>query len=281
MESISKTQLLSLALFFTSMFASTLNSAPETCCLTPACGAVPTVDTVPGVIAVSSKGCLSVIQKDSKIAAYQINPSSCCLTPCCDVTFPVTCAGPVVCGQQQQSQQALAYSPDGKCLAAVDSGSNNLTFFKVKDDCCLCKPKSFQVNAPSTLAFSPNDCCLFVGEQGSQIATYNVSQCKARFKSFTGENSFISPTFALSADGTCLAVIDQGTVYLYCVNSCDCSLCCKPTSQIHIDNWNPVSVAFSPDGACLVVISEQWKSKHFQFLLAKLSCSSHCNACLL
>ncbi len=238
------------------MFANTLNGTTTTCCLAPACGAVPTVDTVPGVIAVSSKGCLSLIQTDSKIASYQINQNTCCLSPCCDVTFPVTCAGAVVCGEVLQSQQALAYSPDGKCLLAADAGSNNLSIFKVKDNCCLCKSKSLTVNAPSSLAFSPTTCCLFVGEQGYPIASYSVSNCKARFNSFTTENKFLSPILAISADGTCLAVIDGGTVYLYCVNVCDdCSLCCKPTSQVKLPGWIPTSLAFSPDGSCLVVTS--------------------------
>ena len=258
MERLSKKQLLGLALLCTSIFAGTLNGSE--CCVSLACGSTPTLDTVPGAIAVSSQGCLSLIQKDSKIASYQINQASCCLSPCCDVSFPVTCVGPLVCNEQFSSQQAIAYSPDGKCLVAVDSGSNNLSIFKVNKDCCLCKSKSLTVNAPSALAFSPTTCCLFVGEQGSQIASYKVSNCKARFNSFTTENKFFSPIFAISPDGTCLAVLDNNTVYLYCVNVCDdCTLCCKPTSQAQVTiegtTWNRTALAFSPDGTCLVVAS--------------------------
>ncbi len=256
MKQILKKLFVGIVLVLTTVLPYVLNGSQ--CCLTSACGALPTVDTVPGAIAVSSKGCLSLIQTNSKIASYKITENSCCLTPCCDVVFPVTCTGPIICGQQAPSQQALAYSPDGKCLVAIDSGSNNLSIFGVKNDCCLSKQKSLKVNLPSTVAFSPNSCCLFVGEQDSQIAAYTVSKCNARFKSFTGQNTFFSPKFAMSSNG-CLAVIDSGTLYLFCSNTCDdCALCCKPTAQIQISGWNPTSAAFSPDGGCLAVTSANY-----------------------
>lgn len=266
MTSILKTQLFGLALLLTSMCVSSLEGQ---CALTPGCGPLATQDTVTGAIAVSSKYCLSLIQTDSKIASYSINQTTGCLTPCCDVVFPVTCVGPVVCGQQQNSEQGLAYSPDGKCLVAVDSGSGTLSTFKVKDDCCLSNQKTVEAYSPTSVAFPANACCFFVGEQGSQIASYTLEKCKARFESYTGQNQFISPQITLSPDGSILGVIDSSTntVYLFCVKECDCSLSCKPTAEIKISGWNPTSLAFTPDNSCLAVTSTGSSTAVYTFCL--------------
>ncbi len=51
----------------------------EGCCLVTQIGTTLTPDTVPGGLAASSQGCLSLLQADGNIATYTINQSTCVL----------------------------------------------------------------------------------------------------------------------------------------------------------------------------------------------------------
>ncbi len=233
---------------------------PQKCCLKQngECTAL-AMDTVTRGIAVSSKGCLSLLETNGAIATYKIDCKTCCLTLCGDTPFSITSG----------TSQSLAYSPSGDCLAAADQGSNNVTIFKVEDDCCLC-PNGAPVctKAPTTVAFSPVSCCLFLGKANFPPCSFKVKECKPRFKGICVDMPlFVSPQFAASPDGTCLAVIDNNMVQTYSIDSC--TLNCTAVSSLSITS--PTNLAFSPSGSTLIVTCDTTPATIVSFSVA--SCS--------
>ncbi len=236
-------------IFYFGLFILSVDASIKACEVTgPTCTIPVTSDPVTGAIALSVNNCLAIAQSNGTIATYSYNQTvSCCLTPCCDVSFAINAA---------YGNTGLSYSPDGSCLAVSNSNSCKVTLFPVNCDCCLGKGNTFRTQSPTDVIFCSNN-SLFVGKENSTIADFKVNNCKAKFEVSEGQTVLQAPTsFAISLDGSCLALIDNNYIYTFSIDNC--SLTCQPVSKVGVPSvpapFNPSSLAWSPDNACLLVI---------------------------
>ena len=218
----------------------------QSCCLVEQVAETATqAPTVLGALAISSQGCLSLLQTNFKIATYQINSSTCALGPVQLTTSDLI--------------SGLTYSPSGSCLLTFSPNpplGPSVQLFSSGAGCTLSVIPAFiptpGVNSVAISSSSPN-CVTVGGCSGSYTGTLN-STCGLSLSTAPTPNAPAFKKVAYSPNGSCLAAIDcSGNVNTYSVGS-DCSL--TPVSSVASSVVpNAVDLAFSPNGSCLVVLN--------------------------
>jgi WD40 repeat protein len=158
------------------------------------------------------------------------------------------------------SPSAVAYSPDGRCLAVANELDNTVSIFRVNSDCTVEAVgeavSSGGVN-PRSLSFSP-DGCLAVGNAGTLVGVgrglsiFTVDAECTLTPLITGfDVGDRIMQLAYSPDGRCLAIIGSSQVIVYPVNPGGCLLIPNPGT------FGPTlfgtALAYSPDGRCIAV----------------------------
>ena len=206
------------------------------CCVVSQVGEpTSTSDSVPGGLALSSQGCLSILQTNGNIATYPVNQATCALESVLPLTsFTVS------------GTSGLTYSPDGSCLAAFNK--SGIQTFSASSNCALSTTGSFNAQSINSVAISSLNCIAAGSCLVSSLAA-PLTSCTVGLTSALNVSELV-----YSADGTCLAAIDCSTptnILTFGINY-DCSVSAPlSTSQFA----NAVDLAFSPNGSCLVVLS--------------------------
>lgn len=220
------------------------------CCLSPVSTTATPSDIVPGLVAISPSGCLTVglVQQppSTLIATYAINPANCTLGAAningLDGTeFPV----------------ALTYTPSG-CLTVAgfkDPLQGSEIIPATVNSSCVVNFNYFTTNMAVLSSLAATDSCIVVADcTGTQTIPWRtpITHCVQGNLGPSNLPGLNQVTF--SPDGSCLAAIDCTTpnpnVNTYSVVNCTTF---NLVSSISVPGAN--SLVFSPDGGCLVVTS--------------------------
>jgi WD40 repeat protein len=145
------------------------------------------------------------------------------------------------------SVTALAYSPDGKTIAAADGGFE-LTLWDATNGKSLAKLKGL-ASGTTTLCWSPDGKTLY-GTTGNEIISWDAPSGHEKRK-LKAEMTRTGPKMiALSKDGKTLAAIGNSVVKLWNASSGDVIA----EYEVH-PNYSISGLAFSPDGKSIATSS--------------------------
>ncbi len=211
----------------------------EGCCFVTQMGATPTPDTVPGALAISSKGCLSLLQTNGEIFTYPINQTTCGLGPIAlPVPFPASTTVP----------SGISYSPSGNCLLAfIDGPAGTVQPFS-SSNCTLSSTGliPFQGSGINSVAISSINGVTIARCSSPLIGTLLNCALEVEIANFSFKKVAYSP------DGGCLAAIDCSMptkILTYKVNA---NFTLTPVSTETLAG--ATDLEFSPMGDCLAVV---------------------------
>jgi serine/threonine-protein kinase len=145
---------------------------------------------------------------------------------------------------QQTSVDSVAFSPDGKTLAANDM--DGVVYLWSVPTRRVSRTLSQRTSASTTLAFSRNSKILAIGQDNDQVYLWNPATGH-RTGALTGAGNALITSVAFSPDGTMIAASDQdGRTYLWNIATR------RRVATLPDPHSNGVdAAAFSPDGAML------------------------------
>ena len=200
----------------------------------------PPFPSIPGAVAVSPQGCLSLMAFHGTLVSYEINSA-------CNLVGP-TYSNAIF---SSTGLYGLTYSPDGSCLIAFGespTGGPSVAFLSSLPGCTFSSPLYTGVTFATAVAASSSCVTVAQGTNAYALSGLLVNCDSSLSNTLTGQNF---NNAAYSPDGSCLAVLTtSGTVATFPILS-ECTL---GIIQPGISVANAVDLAFSPDGSCLVVL---------------------------
>lgn len=153
----------------------------------------------------------------------------------------------------------IAYSPDGTCLAVANNGANTVSFFPVNSDGTLgtyIEYSSVNFAGPISVSWSMDGTCLAVGNGNSDsgnVTFLTIASCGVTSES-NWQDTDARPVWVATfspIDNNLLILGGTSGGLLLEVTTSSCSV--SSVSALESVFSYPYSIAFSPDGNCVVV----------------------------
>ncbi len=202
-----------------------------------------------------SISCFAVANKNAEtVSVYGFDQHKCIISD-----SPITTLTSIA--SQISIPTNIKFSPNGKCLAVINSGNDTITFYQARANCIFnsLAKSSISISNPISIEFSPDAQCVAIGSSDNIVNIYPFDQvlCLIDQSPTTTLTSNISYPISLgySTTATCFAVLNQNSnkLNLYKVDE-NCTLNTDPT-EIQITDIAPFSniLKFAPSNNAIAI----------------------------